>query len=149
MRNRTATARITYAALLLPAFMALPALAQLTVQTDRDQYEVGAVVTIVVHNAGPGAATLTWDPPVTILRVEPPLCMGFCMGFARVWMLPSGGTLMYTHDTAARPDPPALYEVHLAGSSPDKGAVLTCEYVLQPTVSDRVSVWGTIKCSYR
>jgi len=124
---------------------ASPAVAQLTVVTDRAEYTVGETVAITIHNAGPSVAQFNSFPAYTLAHVESGACLYGCVGLPVIWDMQPGETLASSRATGNLPDPPGLYRIQLVGTSGDPGSVLTAEYLLSPAVGADASTWGQVK----
>jgi hypothetical protein len=130
---------------------ALPASAQLTVATDKPEYIPGELVQITIHNAGPGVAVFSSEPPLAIWHLATGECCHGCTGLPVITTLAAGASRTFAFDPLGCPigDPFGLYEVVVAGASPDPDPVLTTTFTVLDIVGAERLAWGWLKGLYR
>ncbi len=118
-------------------------IAQVTLVTDRTEYEQGEAVEITIHNGTQEAVELVSSPWYCIARTDGPYPA--CLGLPVVLTLPAGETWVAYHDTSELPDPPGQYVVYPASPVAEPAAYT----LVAPVENDRAHDWSTLKASYR
>jgi hypothetical protein len=123
----------------------LAAAAQMTVTTDQQTYEVGDIVEITIHNAGPDPVEFYSYPAHSILHVETESCISGCVGLPVIWSFEVGETMVDVRDTGLEPDLPGHYRIalHCPGS-----IETTYDLLPAPIPTESVS-WSRVKALYR
>lgn len=131
--------------------LALPASAQLTVSTDRPEYQPGEIVRITIHNGGPSVAHFVSEPPLTVVHVATDDCCYGCVGLPVLFDLAPGATISSMYDTASCGSGNLVgeYLVTLAGASGDPGSVLTATFLVLDAIQVEPVGWGAVKGRFR
>ena len=120
------------------------AIAEIILTTDKPEYEVGEIVHIKAHNAGPMAETFVSDPYFSIWNQDTDKCVFGCVGLPVITPFPAGETVSMDWDTGSSPDDPGNYIVRVAViDGPSVSYVLTVK-----VDADRNS-WSSLKVLYR
>ncbi|MDO9694097.1 MAG: hypothetical protein Q7W56_05150 [Candidatus Latescibacteria bacterium] len=127
---------------------ATTAVAQLTVATDATQYTQSDIVTITIHNAGPGPGHFISDPAYIIHHLETALCVDACVALAVVWDMLPGEKITASFDLDLFPIPLGMYRVELTGTSTDPGSILSCDFELLDVLAAGSGSWGSVKALY-
>ena len=135
---------ILAAAALLMLFQASSAIAEVTVTTDKPTYEVGEVVHITAHNAGPEDEDLVSEPPFTIWNQDAEQCVFGCLGLPVVTRFPAGQTISMDWDTGLHAYAPGNYLVQVVVNG-----VAPAGFVLTVGVPEEQDSWTTLKARYR
>jgi hypothetical protein len=118
--------------------------AEIILTTDKPEYEVGEIVHITAHNAGPMAEDFVSDPHFIIWNQDTDKCVFGCVGLPVVTPFPVGETVSMDWDTGSSPDDPGNYIVRVAViDGPSVSYVLTVK-----VDADRNS-WSILKVLYR
>jgi hypothetical protein len=138
--------RIGIFSLLSALLLAHPgsAIAEVSVTTDKPVYEVGEIVRITAHNAGPGDEQLVSEPFFVIWNLDVEACVYGCLGLPVVTPFPAGQTISLEWDTGLHSDPPGNYAVSVATLD---GPSTT--YLLTGEVPNDQSSWTTLKARHR
>lgn len=129
--------------------LAAPALAQLTVATDRQTYIAGDVVEITIRNAGPSVAMFVGTPLYTITRVESGVVVYGETLVPDITYFAVGRTEVYRFATGDYPHQPGHYRIDLNVLSADPGSVLATTYVLDPAVPTAAATMSRVKALVR
>jgi len=121
--------------------------ADVTVATDKPVYDPGEVVTITIHNSGPGPVDFEAYPLYMIVSSDTGQVIFGWDRIAQVTTFPPGHSEQFTRDTALVPDAPGQYAIHLnlGPIGHDVSTVYEIRYIV-PTES---TAWGLIKALYR
>ena len=92
-----------------------PALAEITLTTDKAMYCVGEVVHITAHNAGPDEEQFNSAPFFLIYNADTNECLFGCLGLPVMTPFPVGETVSMEWDTGNSPDVPGNYTVEGRG----------------------------------
>lgn len=118
--------------------------AEITVTTDKPSYEMGEIVQITAHNAGPEDEMFYSDPFFYIGNDDLNECVYGCVGLPVVTPFPAGETVAMGWDTGGMPFIPGNYSVAVVASN---GA--WASFVLTEIVGTEASSWSTVKALYR
>ena len=127
---------------------ATTAVAQLTVATDALQYSESDILTITIHNAGPGPGHFISYPAYIINHLESGLCVDACVALADVWDMLPGEKITAWFDLDLFPIPLGIYRVELTGTSADPGSILSCDFELIDVLAAGSGSWGSVKALY-
>ena len=142
MQTRNCFLTVLLAALL--SGTAGSASAEIILTTDKAEYEVGEIVHLTAHNAGPMAEDFVSYPYFIIWNQDTDKCVFGCLGLPVVEPFPVGETVSMDWDTGSVPDDPGNYIVWLAViDGPSVSYVLTVK-----VGADRNS-WSLLKVLYR
>ena len=125
---------------------AAPVAAEVTVTTDKPAYVVGEVVTITIHNSGPGDVEFLAYPLYMIINS---MTGNVIFGWDRVaqsTIFPAGHTEQFTRDTSLVPDGLGQYAITL---NLHFGWDVWTSYRLRSTVDIESMAWGGIKALYQ
>lgn len=128
---------------------ATTAVAQLTVATDATLYTQRDIVTITIHNGGPGPGHFISYPAYIINHIETALCVDACVALAVVWDMLPGEKITASFDLRMFPIPLGMYRVELTGTSADPGSILSCDFELIDVLAAGSGSWGAVKALYR
>lgn len=125
---------------------AAPVAAEVTVTTDKPAYVVGEIVTITIHNSGPGDVEFLAYPLYMIINS---MTGNVIFGWDRVaqsTIFPPGHTEQFTRDTSLVPDGLGQYAIFL---NLHFGWDVWTSYRLRSTVDIESMAWGGIKALYQ
>jgi hypothetical protein len=142
MQNRIRLVGILVILLSLSAMT--PTLAEITITTDKPSYELGEIVHITAHNAGPTEEQFVSDPFFHIANVDVNECVFGCVGLPVVTPFPVGETVSLDWDTGTMTLLPGNYS---AGVVATNGASIN--FILTEVVATEASSWGALKALYR
>ena len=129
--------------------LAAPALAQLTVATDRQTYIAGDTVEITIHNGGPSVAMFVGTPLYSITRVESGTVVYGETLVPEITYFAVGRTEVYRFVISDYPHEPGHYRIDLHVLSADPGSILATTYILDPAVASEQATLSRIKAMAR
>lgn len=135
---------ITLSLLLLVA--AAPATAKVTVTTDKPVYVGGEVVTITIHNSGPGDVAFDVYPLYMIISSDTGRVIFGWDRVAQSTVFPAGHSEQFTRDTSVAPDPLGQYAVFL---NLHLGVDVWTVYQLRSSVGIEAAAWGSVKALFQ